>query len=86
MIAELNDEFGEEIANRILTEVLWIGMTSSMLKASKGIEGDRKETVTVDGNKEKLYFHSRRTQQGTTVYQLEVSLEDGKVVGWKDLE
>ena len=67
-------------------EGLWIDMPLEMLIASYGKPKDEKKTVTKKGTKSKLYFGARRTRQKTTVYKIEVRVEDDKVVGWRDLE
>ena len=42
--------------------------------------------MTKKSTKKKLYFGARRTRQKTTVYKLEVSLENDIVTGYRELE
>ena len=77
--------------NDIIVEItkpdeLWIDMPLDMLITSFGKPEDEKKNVTKNGTKSKLYFGSRTTRQKTTVYKLEVRVENDKVVGWRDLE
>ena len=65
---------------------VWLDMPLEMLLASMGKPADEKKNVTKKSIKTKLYFGARRTRQKTTVYKLEVSLEDDIVVGFRELE
>ena len=65
-------------------EELFLDMTKELLVDSLG-EPDQKKTVTKSKITEKYYYLPRVTRQYTTVYQLEVTLENDIVVGWKDL-
>lgn len=67
-------------------EELFLDMTKEMLVDSLGEPGDQKKTVTKSKITEKYYYLPRETRQYTTVYQLEVTLENDIVVGWKDLD
>lgn len=77
---------GDKFLKQTKVEGLWIDMPLKMLIASYGKPGDEKKNVTKNGTKSKLYFGSRTTRQKTTVYKLEVRVENDKVVGWRDLE
>ena len=83
---KLADKYGKKIGLTLYNEELFIDMTKEMLVDSYGKPGDQKKTVTKSKITEKYYFRPRRTQQYTTVYQLEVTLENDIVVGWKDLD
>ena len=83
---KLVDKYGKIIAVKLYNEELFLDMTKEMLVDSYGQPGDQKKTVTKSKVTEKYYFLPRKTQQYTTVYRLEVTLEDDIVVGWKDLE
>ena len=61
-------------------------MPLEMLLASMGKPGKEKKNVTKKSVKTKLYFGARRTRQQTIVYELEVSLKDDVVVGFRELE
>ena len=65
---------------------VWLDMPLEMLLASFGEPADEKKNVTKKSIKTKLYFGARRTRQQTTVYELEVRLEDDVVVGFRELE
>lgn len=83
---KLVDKYGKKIAVKLYNEELFLDMTKEMLVDSYGKPGDQKKTVTKSKVTEKYYFLPRKTQQYTTVYRLEVTLEDDIVVGWKELE
>ena len=57
-----------------------------MLIESRGNPEDQKEKVTRNKTIDKYYYNSRLTRQKTTVYGLEVTLENKVVIGWEDLE
>ena len=61
-------------------------MTKEMLIESQGQPHDIKESVYKEKTNHKFYFRPRETRQNTIVYAFEVSLENDKVVGWRDLE
>tara|TARA_Y100000816_G_scaffold288991_1_gene274605 strand:- start:45 stop:623 length:579 start_codon:yes stop_codon:yes gene_type:complete len=82
----LIEKYGEDIAQKIIKKELFIDMTKEMLVDALGYPSNEKETVTREKTTKKYYYHPRRTQQNTTVYGLEVTLEDNVVGGWKDLE
>jgi len=66
-------------------EGVWIDMPLEMLLASMGKPADEKKNVTKKSIKTKLYFGARRTRQQTTVYELEVRLENDIVTGFREL-
>jgi hypothetical protein len=65
---------------------VWLDMPLELLIASMGKPADEKKNITKKGTKIKLYFGARKTRQKTTVYKLEVRLEDDVVVGFRELE
>ena len=72
-------------ADKIFKKELFIDMAKEMLIDAHGNPGDIKEIVTKQKITHKYYYLPRKTQQYTTVFQLEVTLENDLVVGWKDL-
>ena len=91
---KLVEKYGKKIAFKLhrlsqdppKIEELFLDMTKEMLFDSLGEPGDQKKTVTKSKITEKYYYLPRETRQYTTVYQLEVTLENDIVVGWKDLD
>jgi len=83
---QLIEKYGNEDANRMLNKEIWQGMTEEMLIESRGHPLDKKESVYKEKITLKFYYNSRITRQDTIVYEYEVTLENGKVVGWKDLD
>ena len=83
---EILNKFGNEVGNKIINRKVWQGMTKEMLIESQGKPHDIKESVYKEKTNHKFYFGPRTTRQNTIVYAFEVSLENDKVVGWRDLE
>tara|TARA_B100002051_G_scaffold184380_1_gene174511 strand:- start:68 stop:622 length:555 start_codon:yes stop_codon:yes gene_type:complete len=79
-------KYGEDIGEKIFYKILFIDMTKEMVIDALGNPSDIKETVTREKTTNKYYYHPRKTRQSTTVYRLEVTLENDVVSGWKDLE
>ena len=79
-------KYGEDIGEKIFYKILFIDMTKDMVIDALGNPSDIKETVTREKTTNKYYYHPRKTRQSTTVYGLEVTLENDIVSGWKDLE
>jgi protein subunit release factor B len=82
---KLIEKFGEESAQYIIDKKLFLGMNKEMLVEVLGNPSDKKETVTKDKVINKHYYNPRETRQNTTVYGLEVTLENDIVISWKDL-
>ena len=82
-LIEINDD---KVSSVSKCESVWIDMPYKMLISSLGKPADEKKNVTKNTIKKKLYFGSRSTRQKTTVYKLEVRLEDDVVVGFRELE
>lgn len=83
-LIRLHKKYGEEIGDKLFDKKLFIGMTNQMLIDAYGNPSDRKETVTKNKTIRKCYFLPRKTRQKTIVYDLEVVLENGKVIKWKE--
>ena len=79
-------EKNKVIQQSSLSEGIWLDMPKNMLIASYGKPEDEKKEVSKKGIKLKWYYGGRETRQRTTVYNLEVRLENDLVVGWRELE
>ena len=84
-IKALDQKYGKDISEKILKGKYWKGMTKSMLIDSLGAPGEKKENIYKENVKIKFYYNKEKNQLGNMSYCLEVSLENGIVVGWKDL-
>ena len=62
------------------------GMTSSMVRDVKGKPGKVKKNTYKNTIKESWFYNERTTRQNTTIYGIEVKLENKVVIGIKDLE
>jgi hypothetical protein len=83
---EIIQKYGKEIAAKILKGKYWEGMTKAMLIESLGNPGTKKVDIFKDNEKLKFYYNKKRNQLGNWSFTLEISLENNKVVGWKDLD
>ena len=82
---KLIEKYGEEFGSLIASQQIEIGMTKEMLLEAWGEAADIKETVSKNSIKEKYYYFPRETRQKTTVYKVQVNIEDGLIDGWRDL-
>ena len=71
LIEKYGDEFGSQISDGTVEK----GMTKEMLIAAWGEPEEIKETVYKNSTKERYIFSSTQ-----------VNLEDGLIVGWRDLD
>jgi len=78
-------KFGKDIGTKLIRKELFVGMTYEMLKEIKSSHD--KKTSNVSNGKEtiKLYYGKKKNRLGNDSYEFEVTLQDGKVTGWKDL-
>jgi hypothetical protein len=83
---QLEEKFGIEVATKIIRGQVWQGMTSEMLKYSKGKPVKQQQQVSQSGEKNKLFYDERKTRQGTMKPTFRVDIDNGIVVGWKELE
>ena len=82
---ELSKKFGKKAAIRIIEGEIWVGMTKDMLIASRGKPLDTDETVLKSKTKSKFFYEPWFTRQKNMRFKLRIDLENGEVVGWKDL-
>ena len=73
--AELTKKFGSEIAERIMSGKIWIGMTTEMAKLSIGAPDDINRTVYSFGVHEQWIY---------SILDLYLYFEDGKLTSWQD--
>ncbi len=82
---DLTKKYGKQDALRIIKGEIWLGMTKDMLIASRGEPHDTDETVLKSKTKSKLFYEPWFTRQKNMRFKLRIDLENGKVVGWRDL-
>jgi hypothetical protein len=85
-IKVINEKYDQVTSAKILNGEYWKGMTKSMLVESLGYPGEKKEDIFKEKVKMKFYYNKKKNKMGNWSYSLEISLEDGVVVGWKDLD
>lgn len=81
----MKEKYGEEDGVKIAKHEKWVGMTADMLVDSIGSPRDKKESVYKTKTKENWYYKGYTNNQGNVTYRLRIDLEDGVVVGWKDI-
>ena len=82
---QLIDRFGIEYGEKIYNKEIWQGMTLPMLELSKGFPKHRKTTEYKNKTTKQYFYDSYENRQKNIKYKLRVDLENGKVVGFKDL-
>lgn len=85
MLKIITDISGEYDAKRVDEGTIWIGMDFELLLASWGKAFDIKENYSNGYKIEKWYFAPYYNRLNNLKFKLEVTLENNKVTGWKDL-
>lgn len=85
VIEQITQVFGRERADKVDKGIVWVGMPHILLMVAMGKAQDIKESLYKGVLIEKWYYGKYQTRLGTYKYKLEITLEDGEVVGWKDL-
>ena len=79
-------EHGEKIGSKLADGELAVGMNHDHVKIWWGREEDKKITEAVNKKElPKLYFGESTNRLGNQKLFYEVTLENGKVIGWVDL-
>lgn len=78
--------YGEDIADRLIHNSIFEGMPMILLLTSLGqpakiLDGNHKGVMT-----SKWYYGESANRLGNPTFELEVTLENYEVVGWKDLK
>ena len=81
---ELLQKFDLESVDKIMSKKLWLGMTEEMLFEVRSRPLDISESVSKGVVKKKNYYDKSTNRLGNDAFDFEVTLEDGKVTGWKD--
>ena len=82
---KLTDKYGKEDGEKIFNKKIWVGMTSAMLQDSKGYTDLEKNSEHKQKTKKQNFYGSYKNRQNNIKHKLRVDLENGKVVGFKDL-
>ena len=82
----LNKKYGKEIADKIINNELWIGMTKDILREVKG-KADHKTEKMSRGKKREEFFYERYTNRlGNDSYKFRVVVLNDEVDGWNDID
>ena len=81
---ELLKKYDLESVEKIIRKQLWLGMTEEMLYEVRSRPLDISESVSKGVVKKKNYYDKSTNRLGNDAFDFEVTLEDGKVTGWKD--
>ncbi len=77
--------YGVEKAHKVAEGKIWIDMPVLLLIIAVGRADKITENISRKRKIEKWYYGGYQTNRGTHKYQVEVTLEDDIVSGWKDL-
>lgn len=77
--------YGDDIADCVAEGTIRIGMPSELLIYSWGEAEDIKTTVYKTVKTERWYYGGYLNRLSNQKYRTEVILENGRIVGWKDL-
>ena len=80
----LLNKYDSDLVDKIMQDKPWIGMVEEILDDMKGMPLDVSESVSKGAVKKKNYYDKSTNRLGNDAFDFEVSLEDGKVTGWKD--
>lgn len=84
---ELISEHGEIIGSKLADGELAVGMNYDHVVIWWGSEEDKKISEAINKKEiTKLYFGESKNRLGNEKFSYEVTLENGKVVGWTDLK
>jgi hypothetical protein len=84
---ELISEHGEIIGSKLADGELAVGMNYDHVVIWWGSEEDKKVSEAINKKEiTKLYFGESKNRLGNEKFSYEVTLENGKVVGWTDLK
>ena len=78
--------YGAENTKKILQKKVWQGMSEAMLKESLGRPVKQRKQEYKEIVKKNLFYKARKTKLGTEMPTFRVDLENGNVVGMKDLD
>jgi len=81
---ELLQKYDLETVDKIMSKKIWLGMNEEMLYEVKGEPLDISESVSKGVEKKKNYYEKSTNRLGNDAFDFEVTLENGKVTGWKD--
>lgn len=80
----LLEKYGAEIGQKLIDGEVWTGMNKEMLIDSLGQPNQTKQDVLKTKIKEKYSYGQYYTDRGTKKFTVEIRLENGEVVGWKE--
>jgi hypothetical protein len=80
----LLNKYDSDLVDKIMQDKPWIGMEEEILDEMKGMPRDVSESASKGVVKKKNYYDKSTNRLGNDAYDFEVTLEDGKVTGWKD--
>ena len=86
LFQSITEIFGQENANLVDNGEIYIGMSSFLLVIAKGYAAHIKESSYKDTKTEKWYYDEYVNRLGNINYNFEITLENGDVVGWKNLK
>jgi len=81
---KLIEKYGEANALKIIKKELWVGMGINHVYEVKGKHDLKVDNVVNKVEQTILYYEKHKNRLGNDAYDFEITLESGKVVGWKN--
>ena len=78
-------EYGEDVAKSVAEGYIRVGMPVELLLVAWGEAEDIKKAVYKETVIEKWYYDGYYNRLSNKKYKTEVTIENSKIVGWKDL-
>lgn len=85
LLKEIEYQFGSDASNKVAKGFVWNGMPDYLLIVSMGKAEDIKENFFRGTRTEKWFYGGKVNRLGNLKYNLEITVENQKVVGWRDL-
>ena len=81
---KLIEKYGQTNALKIIKKELWVGMEIKHIYEIKGKHAYKVDNVVNKVERTILYYDKFINRLGNDAYDFEITLESGKVVGWKN--
>ncbi len=84
LLAEIENQFGADASQKVANGYVWNGMPEYLLIVSMGKAEEIKENFFRGTRTEKWFYGGKVNRLGNLKYNLEITVEDQKVIGWRD--
>lgn len=77
--------YGEAVADKVRNAIVWVGMPEHLLYAALGKPGKVVDNLVRGVRKQKWLYGGEENRLGNMKYKHEILIQNGLVVGWKEL-